>query len=78
MRAARQRGPVFPAPQARGLSRRGQTGTDAPFACSVPESVNKHRDRDLKSGYTDLMVDGAPSPHQSDTTLRWLIDRLRS
>ncbi len=30
------------------------------------------------SGYTDLMVDGAPSPHQSDTTLRWLIDRLRS
>ncbi|MIF47823.1 hypothetical protein EA136_24605 [Enterobacter hormaechei subsp. hoffmannii] len=23
------------------------------------------------SGYTDLMVDGAPSPHQSDTTLRW-------
>ncbi|MGL3128766.1 hypothetical protein ACSVGL_30690, partial [Klebsiella pneumoniae] len=34
MRAARQRGQVFPAPQARGLSRRGQTGTDAPFACS--------------------------------------------
>lgn len=31
-----------------------------------------------KIGYTDLMVDGAPSPHQSDTTLRWLIDRLRS
>lgn len=31
-----------------------------------------------KKGYTDLMVDGAPSPHQSDTTLRWLIDRLRS
>ena len=31
-----------------------------------------------KMGYTDLMVDGAPSPHQSDTTLRWLIDRLRS
>ncbi|WP_211218523.1 transposase [Tepidiphilus margaritifer] len=31
-----------------------------------------------KFGYTDLMVDGAPSPHQSDTTLRWLIDRLRS
>ncbi|GEM_PF-3116043 len=29
-------------------------------------------------GYTDLMVDGAPSPHQSDTPLRWLIDRLRS
>ena len=29
-------------------------------------------------GYTDLMVDGSPSPHQSDTTLRWLIDRLRS
>ena len=32
----------------------------------------------LHKGYTDLMVDGAPSPHQSDTTLRWLIDRLRS
>ena len=31
-----------------------------------------------KNGYTDLMVDGSPSPHQSDTTLRWLIDRLRS
>ncbi|PBR91615.1 hypothetical protein COD47_23365 [Escherichia coli] len=33
---------------------------------------------DFYFGYTDLMVDGAPSPHQSDTTLRWLIDRLRS
>ncbi|APO80996.1 TPA: hypothetical protein ACHTCR_000268 [Pseudomonas putida] len=32
----------------------------------------------ITNGYTDLMVDGAPSPHQSDTTLRWLIDRLRS
>lgn len=32
----------------------------------------------ILKGYTDLMVDGAPSPHQSDTTLRWLIDRLRS
>ena len=32
----------------------------------------------MEKGYTDLMVDGAPSPHQSDTTLRWLIDRLRS
>lgn len=32
----------------------------------------------FSAGYTDLMVDGAPSPHQSDTTLRWLIDRLRS
>ena len=32
----------------------------------------------IKSGYTDLMVDGAPTPHQSDPTLRWLIDRLRS
>ncbi|MCL5078052.1 hypothetical protein M5P25_02435, partial [Neisseria perflava] len=29
----------------------------------------------INNGYTDLMVDGAPSPHQSDTTLRWLIDR---
>ncbi|MFV0547628.1 MAG: DEAD/DEAH box helicase [Limnobaculum xujianqingii] len=31
-----------------------------------------------KNGYTDLMVDGAPSPHQPDTTLRWLIDRPSS
>ena len=31
-----------------------------------------------EKGVYDLMVDGAPSPHQSDTTLRWLIDRLRS
>ena len=34
-------------------------------------------DRDMPNlylGYTDLMVDGAPSPHQPDTTLRWLID----
>ncbi len=30
------------------------------------------------SGYTDLMVDGAPLPHQPDTIIRWLIDRLRS
>ncbi len=30
------------------------------------------------NGYTDLMVDGAPSPHQPDTSLRWLIDRPRS
>jgi len=37
-----------------------------------------HSDTHTFSGYTDLMVDGAPSPHQSDTTLRWLIDRLRS
>src|SRR5690606_36934579 len=37
-----------------------------------------HRRRANNGGYTDLMVDGAPSPHQSDTTLRWLIDRLRS
>ena len=29
-------------------------------------------------GYTDLMVDWASSPHQPDTTLRWLIDRPRS
>ena len=29
-------------------------------------------------GYTDLMVDGAPLPHQPDTIIRWLIDRLRS
>ena len=32
----------------------------------------------LKIGYTDLMVDGAPLPHQPDTIIRWLIDRLRS
>ena len=31
-----------------------------------------------KKGYTDLMVDGAPLPHQPDTIIRWLIDRLRS
>ncbi|UYV40640.1 hypothetical protein NTP67_15605 [Providencia rettgeri] len=30
------------------------------------------------NGYTDLMVDGAPLPHQPDTIIRWLIDRLRS
>jgi hypothetical protein len=32
----------------------------------------------VKEGYTDLMVDGAPLPHQPDTIIRWLIDRLRS
>ena len=26
--------------------------------------------------YMDLMVDGAPLPHQPDTIIRWLIDRL--
>ena len=31
-----------------------------------------------EKGYTDLMVDGAPLPHQPDTIIRWLIDRLRS
>lgn len=41
---------------------------------AVRRSASGYRDY----GYTDLMVDGAPSPHQSDTTLRWLIDRLRS
>ena len=45
-------------------------------------SASNHLGRSIlyttKNGYTDLMVDGAPSPHQSDTTLRWLIDRLRS
>ena len=30
------------------------------------------------NGYTDLMVDGAPLPHQPDTIIRWLIDRPRS
>lgn len=30
------------------------------------------------NGYPDLMVDGAPSPHQPYTTLRWLIDRPRN
>lgn len=43
----------------------------------VSGKVSPHNGIDY-SGYTDLMVDGAPSPHQSDTTLRWLIDRLRS
>ncbi len=33
---------------------------------------------DAFGGYTDLMVDGAPLPHQPDTIIRWLIDRLRS
>lgn len=42
------------------------------------EWVSQSRISVEKNGYTDLMVDGAPSPHQSDTTLRWLIDRLRS
>lgn len=32
----------------------------------------------LDFGYTDLMVDGAPLPHQPDTIIRWLIDRPRS
>ena len=40
---------------------------------SVESSIELHF-----IGYTDLMVDGAPLPHQPDTTLRWLIDRLRS
>ncbi len=35
-------------------------------------------DLSTKFGYTDLMVDGAPLPHQPDTIIRWLIDRLRS
>lgn len=34
--------------------------------------------RVIEKGYTDLMVDGAPLPHQPDTIIRWLIDRLRS
>ncbi|CAD5379167.1 hypothetical protein OF001_U470001 [Pseudomonas sp. OF001] len=51
-----------------------------PLAAS---KANPMTDREMArhakiTGYTDLMVDGAPSPHQSDTTLRWLIDRLRS
>lgn len=55
------------------------------YKCTGPNgeiTFTKHgcaTDNDTaKIGYTDLMVDGAPSPHQSDTTLRWLIDRLRS
>lgn len=40
---------------------------------------NQRIDRLVKfSGYTDLMVDGAPLPHQPDTIIRWLIDRPRS
>lgn len=85
MRAARQRGPVFPAPQARGLFARlagrmkglrqllcdrsvsfpalnsrhavvpssSSLNTSRSFICALfacfPVSVNKHRDRDLKS-----------------------------
>ncbi|WP_353629205.1 hypothetical protein [Pseudomonas aeruginosa] len=41
-------------------------------------SQKEFRDLFLNSGYTDLMVDGAPLPHQPDTIIRWLIDRLRS
>lgn len=53
--------------------RLGKTPKASPI---TPEQIEI---RELKKkGYTDLMVDGAPSPHQSDTTLRWLIDRLRS
>ncbi len=39
MRAARERGPVFPAPQARGLLRRGQTGTNAPAGLMCHKTV---------------------------------------
>ncbi len=39
MRAARERGPVFPAPQARGLLRRGQTGTNAPAGLMCHQTV---------------------------------------
>lgn len=46
---------------------------------TVPERTLRKKKAEANFlGYTDLMVDGAPSPHQSDTTLRWLIDRLRS
>lgn len=43
----------------------------------VLEQTLESRDAAYK-GYTDLMVDGAPLPHQPDTIIRWLIDRLRS
>jgi hypothetical protein len=44
---------------------------------SEPTIVCPNCSTEIK-GYTDLMVDGASSPHQPDTTLRWLIDRPRS
>ncbi len=53
-----------------------QTGIRRERLVRMLSSAGRPRLRNF--GYTDLMVDGAPSPHQSDTTLRWLIDRLRS
>ena len=53
--------------------RLGKTPKASPI---TPEQIEI---RELKKkGYTDLMVDGAPLPHQPDTIIRWLIDRLRS
>ncbi|NKX32100.1 hypothetical protein HGG63_10210 [Alteromonadaceae bacterium A_SAG1] len=60
------------------------TSRQAPWKIAIIDDeegvheVTKLTLRKFNFGYTDLMVDGAPSPHQSDTTLRWLIDRLRS
>lgn len=51
-------------------------GISGLFILIIPIAIYAHAKK--RNGYTDLMVDGAPSPHQSDTTLRWLIDRLRS
>ena len=53
-----------------------QQGFDHTSFADIAKAVNISRGNFY--GYTDLMVDGAPSPHQSDTTLRWLIDRPRS
>ena len=57
----------------------GRTPSDKHQRRSFEQYRNALKDVSVVTfGYTDLMVDGAPSPHQSDTTLRWLIDRLRS
>ena len=50
-------------------------------ACRITTAQRGNTNQEFvheKNGYTDLMVDGASSPHQPDTTLRWLIDRPRS
>ena len=53
-------------------------GLDAGDQRSLDEAMGVLDGTANKAGYTDLMVDGAPLPHQPDTIIRWLIDRLRS
>lgn len=53
---------------------RGLAGIPETFAKNTANLLNSLKN----TGYTDLMVDGAPLPHQPDTIIRWLIDRLRS